>query len=225
MWFFFHWNVGLTNVHQLGPVSVAIHVTDTPQRRSELLKALHDLYSRTPGLAVYLDVHLIIDVFERQFNTWRNIARFFAAYRTDFVMMLDVDFALCTDFRSKIRDAAGSEVVNKLSQGTAALVIPAFEYTTFEEGLNESSFPRSKEVRAIVTLTALHPFVTASLKDLLSLVHEGRLGVFHATWGPGHNSTNYKRYYTSLPGEVYKVLEYQQAYEPYVIFKNAGTPW
>lgn len=64
-----------------------------------------------------------------------------------------------------------------------------------------------------------------SLKELLSLVHEGRVGMFHAAWQPGHNITNYRRYYTASPGEVYKVVGYQQAYEPYVIFKNAGTPW
>jgi hypothetical protein len=205
---------------------VAIHVTDTPERRSALLKALHDLYTKTPSLAVYLDVHLILDVFERQFNTWRNIARFFAAHRTDFVMMLDVDFALCTDFRSRIRDAGGSEVMKRLRQGTAALVIPAFEYTKYEEGLNESTFPRSKEVssRHVNSVTRF-VIMILDMKDLLSLVHEGRLGMFHAAWEPGHNSTNYKRFYAALPGEVYKIVDYQQAYEPYVIFKNAGTPW
>ncbi|KAF8520843.1 glycosyl-transferase for dystroglycan-domain-containing protein [Gautieria morchelliformis] len=189
-----------------GPISVAIHVTDSPQRRVPLLKALHELYTGTPNLEEYLDVHLVLDVFERQFNTWRNIARFFAAHRTDLVMMLDVDFALCTDFRSRIHDAARSEVMEKVRQGTAALVIPAFEFTTYEEGLNQSAFPSNK-------------------RELLSLVDEGRLGMFHAAWQPGHNITNYKRYYTASPGEVYKVVGYQQAYEPYVIFRNAGTPW
>lgn len=126
---------------------MAIHVTDSPQRRVALLEALHELYTATPTLAEYLDVHLVLDVFERQFNTWRNIARFFAAHRTDFVMMLDVDFALCTDFRSRIQDAAGSEVMEMVRQGIAALVIPAFEFTKYEEGLNQSTFPRNKPVR------------------------------------------------------------------------------
>ncbi|KAI0828235.1 hypothetical protein BC628DRAFT_1417826 [Trametes gibbosa] len=39
----------------------------------------------------------------RQFNVWRNAARLFA--RTEFVMMLDVDFAVCTDWRGAVRDA------------------------------------------------------------------------------------------------------------------------
>ena len=42
---------------------------------------------------------------------------------------------------------------------------------------------------------------------------------FHASWAPGHNSTDYERYYSLPPGSeaLYKVEEYQSAYEPYVI--------
>lgn len=205
---------------------MAIHVTDSPKRRVALLQALHELYTGTPSLAEYLDVHLVLDVFERQFNTWRNIARFFAAHRTDFVMMLDVDFALCTNFRSRIQDAATGEVMNKVRQGSAALVIPAFEFAEYEEGLNQSTFPRNKRVTFCISLTInLQPFLLGGFKELLSLVNEGRVEMFHAAWQPGHNITNYRRYYTASPGEVYKVVGYQQAYEPYVIFRNAGTPW
>jgi len=49
--------------------------------------------------------------------------------------------------------------------------------------------------------------------------------MFHAFWPPGHNSTNYPRYYSASPGEVYKVTEYQHHYEPYVVFKKDGPPW
>lgn len=49
--------------------------------------------------------------------------------------------------------------------------------------------------------------------------------MFHAFWGPGHNATDYKRFYNSSPGEVYKVTKYQSAYEPYIIFKKDGPPW
>jgi Glycosyl-transferase for dystroglycan len=204
---------------------VAIHITDAAPRSVALLQALHELYTGTPHLAEYLDVHLVLDVFERQFNTWRNIARFFAAHRTDFVMMLDVDFALCTDFRARIQDAAQSEVMDKVRQGTAALVIPAFEFTKFEDGLNQSTFPRTKRVIFYSSFNVNFKISLIDFQELISLVHEGRVGMFHAAWQPGHNITNYRRYYTASPGEVYKVVGYQQAYEPYVIFKNAGTPW
>jgi len=93
-------------------------------------------------MSTWVDVHLIIDGFERQFNMWRNIARLFA--RTDFVMMLDVDFALCTDFRSRIRRS--EEVMEKLRQGSAALVIPAFEFVKQEDGVNSKTFPKDKKV-------------------------------------------------------------------------------
>jgi glycosyltransferase-like protein LARGE len=49
--------------------------------------------------------------------------------------------------------------------------------------------------------------------------------MFHAAWSPGHNSTDYERYYAAAPGEIYKVTQYQSAYEPYVIVKKEGPPW
>lgn len=90
----------------------------------------------------FVDVHVVLDNFDRQFNMWRNVARFFA--RTDFVMMLDIDFALCTDFRTAIRRS--EEVMRKLSTGDAAFVVPAFEYAKHSDGLDEKVLPRSKKV-------------------------------------------------------------------------------
>jgi glycosyltransferase-like protein LARGE len=148
------------------------------------------------------DVLTTVQAFDRQFNTWRNIARFFA--RTDFVMMLDIDFSPCTDFRTAIRSSEAA--MEKLRTGTAAFVIPAFEYPKHTDGIDESRFPRSKST-------------------LVSLVRTGKLGIFHASWGPGHSSTDYSRYYAAPPGEIYKVTSYQSAYEPYVIFKKDGPPW
>lgn len=45
------------------------------------------------------------------------------------------------------------------------------------------------------------------------------LATFHASWAPGHNSTDYERYYSTPAGAgaIYKVGQYQSAYEPYVI--------
>ncbi|KAJ7502928.1 glycosyl-transferase for dystroglycan-domain-containing protein [Mycena galericulata] len=188
--------------HYPGPVSVTIHVKNITNHVHELLDSLHTLYLSSPKMASNVDVHLVIDAFDRQFNTWRNIARFFA--RTDFVMMLDIDFSPCTDFRTAIRS---SEVaMDKLRSGTAAFVVPAFEYPKYADGTDEARFPRSKDA-------------------LVSLVHAGKIGMFHASWGPGHSSTDYERYYAAPPGEIYKVTSYQSAYEPYVIFKKDGPPW
>ena len=108
-----------------------------------LLNELHELYASNPHMSKYVDIHLVLDPFERQFNLWRNIARFYA--RTNFVMMLDVDFALCTDFRSRI---LGSEaVMKKLNEARMALVIPAFEFIRQKDGLNASTFPTDKKVK------------------------------------------------------------------------------
>lgn len=63
------------------------------------------------------------------------------------------------------------------------------------------------------------------LQGLLSLVNRHRIRIFHASWGPGHNSTEYKRFYAASAGDVYKVTRYQSAYEPYIIFRKDGPPW
>ena len=108
-----------------------------------LLDELHKLYVSNPHMSTYADIHLALDPFERQFNLWRNIARFYA--RTDFVMMLDVDFALCTDFRSRV--LGSDEVMKKLKEGRMALVVPAFEFLRQKDGLNASTFPTDKKVK------------------------------------------------------------------------------
>jgi glycosyltransferase-like protein LARGE len=125
-----------------GPISVTIHVKSTPADLETLFASLHILYTSSPSMSTYVDVHLVVDSFDRQFNTWRNIARLFA--RTDFVMMLDVDFAVCTDFRRGVRESQA--VMNKLKDGASAFVIPAFEYAKFEDGIDQATFPRDKQV-------------------------------------------------------------------------------
>ncbi|KAG5647110.1 hypothetical protein DXG03_001481 [Asterophora parasitica] len=185
-----------------GPISVTIHVGNSTSEIRSLLKSLRALYLSSKSMATYVDVHLVIDAFDRQFNTWRNIARLFA--RTDYVMMLDVDFYLCTDFRTAMRNSW--HIMHQLRDGNAAFVIPAFEYVKYADGVDHRIFPKDK-------------------RTLLGLVKSKRLGMFHASWAPGHNSTDYKRYYAAPPGDVYKVTQYQSAYEPYVIFKKDGPPW
>ncbi|KAJ3514801.1 hypothetical protein NLJ89_g2157 [Agrocybe chaxingu] len=185
-----------------GPISVTVHIKDVAEHVQEILESLHEMYTSSATMTTYVDVHLVVDAFDRQFNTWRNIARLFA--RTDFVMMLDIDFYPCTDFRSVIKRS--STILDKLYAGRAALVVPAFEYVDFHEGTNYTAFPTNKA-------------------ELLSLAKQNRIGIFHASWGPGHNSTDYKRFYSGRSGEVYKVTRYQAAYEPYIILKRDGPPW
>jgi glycosyltransferase-like protein LARGE len=67
--------------------------------------------------------------------------------------------------------------------------------------------------------------VVSMVQSLLSLVRANRIDMFHSSWPGGHNSTDYPRYYSAQPGEVYRVAQYQSAYEPYVVFKKEGPPW
>lgn len=213
-------------------MSATVHVSDSANH-NELLRALDTMYTSSPLMMRYVDIHLVYDPFDRQFNMWRNVAKFFA--RTDvrcdcfrwgttdedqYVMMLDVDFWLCTDFRTRMLGSI--EIMSRLKTGNAAFVVPAFEFHKQSDGVNPDTFPATKAVRWASSL----PVVTnPPMQDLVKLVKADKIGMFHKSWGPGHGSTNYTRYYDAQPGEVYRVLTYTHSYEPYVVFKKEGTPW
>ncbi|KAF9356517.1 hypothetical protein BGX34_009906 [Mortierella sp. NVP85] len=79
-----------------GPISVSIHITDD-ENRDENLSKLHDMYNSNPYMREFVDVHVIVDKFDRQFNMWRNVAWFFA--RSNYFMMLDGnDLQLLSEF-------------------------------------------------------------------------------------------------------------------------------
>jgi len=112
--------------------------------------ALHALVSKSPDLAARADIHLVLSPFPRAFNAWRNLARLLAP--TTYTLLLDVDFALCTDWRAPVRALlrdGQNGVARRVREGSAALVLPAFEYVKQAEGKNQNAFPRDKRVRAI----------------------------------------------------------------------------
>ena len=132
-----------------GHVSVTIHVSRAElysKNGSPVLRDLHNLYLSTPLMSRLVDVHLVLTTSpnDRQFNTWRNVARMFA--RSNYVMMLDVDFVPCTDFRKRLHYLQDERLKTLLEAGEAALVVPAFEYTKHEEGVDAATFPKDKEV-------------------------------------------------------------------------------
>lgn len=148
----------------------------------------------------YVDIHLIIDKFDRQFNMWRNAAKLFT--RTDYLMMLDVDFHLCTDFRKSIFE--NPKITKMLQLGKTAIVVPAFEYLNQKDGNDWRTFPTDKD-------------------GVIEQVKKMKLDSFHSSWVSGHGATNYEHWYTA--DEMYRVTDYQFSYEPYVIYKKEGTPW
>ena len=114
------------------------------------LLALHALVTNSPGLIARADIHLVLSPFPRAFNTWRNLARLLAP--TTYMLLLDVDFAVCTNWRASVRallhDGENS-VARRVREGCAALVLPAFEYVKQAEGENQDAFPKDKRVRTI----------------------------------------------------------------------------
>ncbi|KAI9476367.1 MAG: glycosyl-transferase for dystroglycan-domain-containing protein [Benjaminiella poitrasii] len=183
-----------------GPISAAVHINDN-ESKDRVLAQLHETFEENPDMKRYVDIHLIVDKYDRQFNMWRNIAKLYA--RTNYIMMLDIDFYLCTDFRKDILENV--ELMAMLREGRTALVLPAFEYIAQSDGFDYSHFPNSKE-------------------DLLKKVfEEEKLDMFHRSWEKGHSATNYLKWYTAT--EPYRVKDYNFSYEPYVIFNRQSSPW
>ncbi|CAO3638320.1 unnamed protein product [Mucor fragilis] len=183
-----------------GPISTTIHISDDDEGEYTL-ELLQKAMDKNPNMRKFVDVHVVRDEFDRELNLWRNVAKLFA--RTEYVMQLDIDFFPCTDIRKSV--LSNPKAMDLLRSGEAALVIPAFEYSKQEEGLDYRHFPANKP-------------------DLVKQYNANKLEMFHSFWLPGHAPTDYERW-TSNEKEIYKVTTYQHSYEPYVIFKNQGSPW
>ncbi|KAI9321476.1 glycosyl-transferase for dystroglycan-domain-containing protein [Dichotomocladium elegans] len=182
-----------------GPISATVHIMDD-ETKDEVLGELQEMYDANPDMHQFVDLHLIVDKYDRQFNMWRNVAKLFA--RTEYIMMLDVDFHLCTDLRRSIR--GNPEIMDRLRSGRTALVVPAFEFNNLDDGNDYRTFPTTKEA-------------------LINLVDDEKIDMFHKSWLKGHGSTNYSHWYTA--DELYKVTQYDFSYEPYIIYKKEGSPW
>lgn len=131
-----------------------LHPNGSLSSLNSSILSLHSLIRSSPALAARADIHLVLSPFPRAFNTWRNIARFLA--RTSYILLLDVDFAMCTAWRDPVRAMlqSGSEMAKRMREGRAALVLPAFEYARARDGKDQMLFPSDKQVswRAITIL-------------------------------------------------------------------------
>lgn len=85
-----HWLIPLAAT--TGPVSATVHVSDS-SAHEESLRQLDSLYKSSPVMQKHVDIHLVYDSFDRQFNMWRNIAKFFA--RTEVCGARTVSFCPC----------------------------------------------------------------------------------------------------------------------------------
>lgn len=126
-----------------GPISIAFHVPATPSLDNEIIMGKLALWMRKykSWLDRHVDIHLVIDDFPRQFNYWRNVARLFA--QSDFVFLLDVDFAVVTDVEKHI--LSNPEYLDMLKKGSTAFILPAIEFIGQAENTTFESFPKSKQ--------------------------------------------------------------------------------
>lgn len=136
----------------------------------------------------WVNVHLVMDdTFDRQLNMWRNVARLYT--RTDYVMMLNVDFVVSPNFSEMIRQ--NDLAMEMLKTGDVGLVVPAFEFANGQDGLDAPEFPQDKQVRcAFIALRVVDAYARVQ-QVVIALVDQDKLGVFHRHWESGHRETNY----------------------------------
>jgi hypothetical protein len=53
---------------------VTVHIKDVAEHVQEVLETLHEMYTSLEAMQTFVDVHLVVDPFDRQFNTWRKVA-------------------------------------------------------------------------------------------------------------------------------------------------------
>ncbi|KAG0169795.1 hypothetical protein DFQ28_002652 [Apophysomyces sp. BC1034] len=182
-----------------GPISATVHIPDDDEGR-ETVKLLNEAFASHPEMRQYVDIHLVRNRLDRQLNMWRNVAKLFA--RSDYIMMLDIDFYPCTNFRQSI--LSNPSALDLLRSGQSALVIPAFEYTKQDDGLDWRTFPTNKS-------------------SLVSLFKAGNVGMFHSFWVLGHGPTDYDKWISS--DDLYEVTTYQKSYEPYIVVRKDHPSW
>ncbi|KAK3823737.1 MAG: glycosyl-transferase for dystroglycan-domain-containing protein, partial [Linnemannia elongata] len=189
-----------------GPISVATHIRKGPEQDA-MFHELHAFFRDNSILRKYVDLHVIVDGVDFQLNMWRNVARMFA--RTDYFMMLDVDFHIPSSLKKNLHY---DPRIQQLLASGAALVVPAFEYKVEHDPKDSKYFPETKS-------------------DLLPLLEKGHIHVFHDSFPPGHDEVDEQRVREEYleheaDGErPYKVTKFEPKYEPYVILKKEGTPW
>ncbi|KAI3635763.1 hypothetical protein MIR68_006401 [Amoeboaphelidium protococcarum] len=184
-----------------GPVSVTLHLPDD-ENVKYALDQVAEMTKQSAEFAKYVDLHLVIDKFDRQFNYWRNIARMFA--RSDLIMTMDVDFFICTELESNFALKIPQDLKTKVMDASAVLVVPAFEFSNSAVELEVDQYPSTKQ--------AAIPFI-----------QKHHLVMFHDSWKRGHGPTDYARWVQS--DQPYQVTQYNYNYEPYVLMKKEGLPW
>lgn len=238
----------------LGPVSCTLHIDDD-ENADRIIDVVNTIRSSSPLFRKNVDIHVVRDKFGRQYNLWRNLARFFA--RTDYYLLLDVDFSVRTDIQKALRLALhspSSPIAETLASGEAALVLPAFEYAedatepelpdpnSFEPGIPETIRRLAEE--SGVVLSAEPPHTSQRNKERKEHYND-------VTPEDRHFPTNKKSLVRQVDSgritmfhakwrrghgptdyarwhestEPYVVKEYEPAYEPYVIVRKDAVPW
>lgn len=184
-------------------VSAAFHVHASHIEDPRAVAALRQLRKKIEEnqelFDARIDIHLIIDEFPRQFNYWRNVARLYA--RSDYIFMLDVDFAIMSPIESIVHDEL---LLNMLKDGGTALLLPALEFAGAAKSTGIEDFPRTK-------------------MEVQKLFKAKKLMLFHGNTNAGHKCIKLGKWMSST--EMYDLPCWEAPFEPYGIFNRKAAPW
>ncbi|WWC91434.1 uncharacterized protein L201_006380 [Kwoniella dendrophila CBS 6074] len=185
-----------------GTISVVIWIPPSDELATPQLIGLENLIRENSAISEKVDIHLVTSNRPLLHNTWRNIARSFAT--TDWVMLWDIDFIICTDFQAGLdtfKTSGDEKWVKQLAEGKAALVIPSFEWIS---GTEYHSCPKNKQ-------------------DLVDNYRELKLDAFETSNPVLSHATDYTRYMQT--DQPYKVTNFEFSYEVYAIFRKDINVW
>lgn len=184
-------------------ISAVVHIKSKNEHSEAAVKTLEDIRQSIKQnedlFRRKIDLHVVIDIFPRQFNYWRNVARLYA--RTDYIFMLDVDFAIM----SPIHEITSNPMYKAmLKEGNTALLLPAFEFHRGAKRTTVNDFPTDKG-------------------QVKSLLKEKKMILFHGMQNPGHRCIGIKKWVEAT--EAYSVPCWAVNFEPYGVFNRHTVPW
>ncbi|KAJ3382034.1 hypothetical protein HDU92_004988 [Lobulomyces angularis] len=183
-----------------GLFSVTLHLLSDENLTNNLLTVKTFLNETFPIVKDSLDMHLVIDAYPRQFNFYRNVARYFC--RTDLILMLDADFIINKSFAHHMKNS--TKVLEKLAKGDSVFILPAFEYRDITENKSIVDYPITKE-------------------EVKKRWVSNHIMIFQGNLNKAHVSTKYRSWMKK--GVPFKIEPKTNKYEPYAIFNKNYIPW
>ncbi|XP_033624892.1 uncharacterized protein LOC117288231 [Asterias rubens] len=188
-----------------GPISIALYVPtkslqpdeDHSWKRLYIKKKLKDSHLHGRCNMVVVFAKTVED--DYPVNYLRNLA--IRQAKSKYILLLDADFVPSPEFQTSFQSSL-DQMEKQPSMDQTAFVVPVFEYS--QEVIKDSP--------------SNHPKTKQDLKDRM-FGQDAVISPFMLSTAPeAHRPTDYRAWYSST--QPYRVIKYQDKYEPYLIMKN-----